>query len=84
MRQAVEISGRRLNVADGKFKTLEDFTLEETKNICKKLEGRKRDEFEMNEAITCLECRFMEEFTMIETMKVEIQELKEGVEVGGS
>ena len=34
-RQAVEILGRCMNVADGKFKTLEDFTLEETENIRK-------------------------------------------------
>ncbi|KAG5597979.1 hypothetical protein H5410_039211 [Solanum commersonii] len=31
-RQAVEILGQCMNVADGKFKTLEDFTLEETEN----------------------------------------------------
>uniref|UniRef100_M1DBY7 Uncharacterized protein n=1 Tax=Solanum tuberosum TaxID=4113 RepID=M1DBY7_SOLTU len=59
-RQAVEILGRRLNVADGKFKTLEDFTLEETENLRKELEGRQRAEFEMKEAITSLECRLME------------------------
>ena len=39
-RQAVEILGRRLNGADKKFKTLEDFTLEEIENIRKELEGR--------------------------------------------
>ena len=38
--QAVEILGRRMNVTYNKFKTLEDFTLEETKNIRKELEGR--------------------------------------------
>ena len=32
-RQAMEILGRHMNVADGKFKTLEDLTLEETKSI---------------------------------------------------
>ena len=38
-RQAIEILGRRMNVADSKFKTLEDFTLEETESIQKELEG---------------------------------------------
>ena len=38
-RQSVEILGRHMNVADGKFKTLEDFTLEETESIQKELEG---------------------------------------------
>ena len=38
VRQAIEILGRRMNVADGKFKTLEDFTLDETENIRKELE----------------------------------------------
>ena len=32
-RQAMEILGRHMNVADRKFKTLEDLTLEETKSI---------------------------------------------------
>ena len=66
--QAVEILGRRLNVADGKFKTLADFTFEETQNIRKELEGRQRAEFEMNEAITSLECLLMEVLRTIETM----------------
>ena len=39
-RQAVEILGRRMNVADRKFKNLEDFTLKEIKIIHKQLEGR--------------------------------------------
>ena len=39
-RQVVEILGRRMNVADSKFKILEDFTFEETENIRKELEGR--------------------------------------------
>uniref|UniRef100_M1B264 Uncharacterized protein n=1 Tax=Solanum tuberosum TaxID=4113 RepID=M1B264_SOLTU len=48
-RQAVEILGRCMNVADGKFKTLEDFTLEETENIQTlsyhaRAEGEKRTE----------------------------------------
>ena len=30
VRQVVDILGWRMNVADGKFKTLEDFTLDET------------------------------------------------------
>ena len=54
-RQAVEILGRCMNVAEGKFKTLENFTLEENKNICKELEVRQRAEFEMKDAITSLE-----------------------------
>uniref|UniRef100_M1AKD3 Uncharacterized protein n=1 Tax=Solanum tuberosum TaxID=4113 RepID=M1AKD3_SOLTU len=62
-RQAVEILGRRMNVADGKFKTLEDFTLEETENIRKELERRQWAEFKMKEAITSLECRLMENYT---------------------
>ena len=36
----MEILGWPMNVADDKFKSLEDFTLEETKNIRKELEGR--------------------------------------------
>uniref|UniRef100_M1AFJ1 Uncharacterized protein n=1 Tax=Solanum tuberosum TaxID=4113 RepID=M1AFJ1_SOLTU len=59
-RQFVEILGRHMNMADGKFKTLEDLTLEETDNIRKKLEGRQQAEFEMKEAITTLECRLIE------------------------
>ena len=55
-RHAVEILGRRMNVSDSKFKNLEDSTLEEIKNIHKKLEGRQWIEFEMKKAITCLEC----------------------------
>ncbi|XP_049394692.1 uncharacterized protein LOC125858983 [Solanum stenotomum] len=73
-----------MNVADGKFKTLEDFTLEETENIRKELEGRQRAEFEMKEAITSLECRLMEALNTIETMKAEMRTLKDGIEVGGS
>ena len=84
MRQAVEISGRRLNVADGKFKTLEDFNLEETRNIFKELERCQQAEFEMKEVITSLECRLMEALSTIKTMKAEINALKKGVEVGGS
>uniref|UniRef100_M1D3C1 Uncharacterized protein n=1 Tax=Solanum tuberosum TaxID=4113 RepID=M1D3C1_SOLTU len=41
-RQAVEVLGQRMNMADGKLKTLEDFTLEETENIRKELEGSQR------------------------------------------
>ena len=50
----MEILGRCTNVAYDKLKTLEDFTLEETKNIRKELEGRQRAELEMKEAITSL------------------------------
>lgn len=52
---AEEILGRCMNVEDDKFKTLEDFTLEETENIRKELEGHKRAEFQMKEVITSLE-----------------------------
>ena len=51
-RQAVEILGRRLNGEDKKFKTLEDFSLEENDNIRKELEARQWAEFKMKEAIT--------------------------------
>ena len=60
-----------MNGADRKFKTLEDFTLEENKNIRKELEARQRAEFETKEAITSLEVRLVEA-------------LKEDREVGGS
>uniref|UniRef100_M1BBD4 Uncharacterized protein n=1 Tax=Solanum tuberosum TaxID=4113 RepID=M1BBD4_SOLTU len=40
VRQAAEILGQCLNAVDGKFKTLKEFTLEETDNMHKKLEGR--------------------------------------------
>ena len=43
-RQAVEILGLDMNVADGKFKTLEEFNLEVTESIMKELEGRLRAE----------------------------------------
>uniref|UniRef100_M1CXV7 Uncharacterized protein n=1 Tax=Solanum tuberosum TaxID=4113 RepID=M1CXV7_SOLTU len=66
-RQAVEILGWRLNVADGKFKTLEDFTLEGTNNIRKELEGRQHAEFEMKDVITSLEYRLIEVLSTIET-----------------
>ena len=49
-----------MNVTDSKFKNVEDFTLEETDNIRKELEGLQRAEFEMKEAITSLECQLME------------------------
>ena len=57
-----------MNVADGKFKSLEDFTLEETENIPKELEGRQRAEFEMKEAITSLECRLVDVLNAKETI----------------
>lgn len=41
----MEILGRRMNVDDGKSKTLEGFTFEETGNIHKEFEGRQRTEF---------------------------------------
>jgi len=50
-RQDVKILGKRLNKVDDKFKTLEDFTLEENDNIRKELEARKHVKYEMNETI---------------------------------
>ena len=38
----------------------------------------------MKEAITCFECRFMEELSTIENLKDEVMTLKEGTEAGGS
>ena len=66
-RQDVKILGRHMNVTDSKFKTLEEFTLEEKENICKELESA---EFEMKEAITSLYCRLMGELSTIDTLKV--------------
>ncbi|TMX02943.1 hypothetical protein EJD97_019204 [Solanum chilense] len=80
-RRAVEILGRRLNASDIKFKTLEDFTLEENDNIRQELEARQRAEFEMKEAITSLECHLMDALSMIEALKTEVKELKEDREV---
>lgn len=69
VRRAIEILGWRLNVVDGKFKTLQDFTIKETDNIHKELEEHQYFEFEMKEAITSVECRLMEALSTIETMK---------------
>ena len=38
--QAVDILDRRMNLANDKFKTLEDFTLDETESTQKEFEGR--------------------------------------------
>ena len=73
-----------MNVADAMFKTLEDFTLEETKNMRKDLKGLQRTEFEIKEAITSLECWLMDVISTIDTLKAEVKILKEGVEFGGS
>ena len=67
-RQVMETLGRRMNVADGKFKTLEDFTLEEIESIHKELQECQQVEFEMKEVITSLECRLMEALSTIESM----------------
>ena len=83
-RQAVKILGRRLNGTGSKFKTLEDFTLEENDNIRKELEARQRAEFEMKVTITSLEFRLMEALDVIESLKAEVEALKEDREVGGS
>lgn len=53
-RKSIDILGRRMNVDKGMFKTLEDFTLEETDNINKKLEGRQRAEYRLKKDITSL------------------------------
>uniref|UniRef100_M1D8Q3 Uncharacterized protein n=1 Tax=Solanum tuberosum TaxID=4113 RepID=M1D8Q3_SOLTU len=84
VRQVVEILGKRLNKVNGKFKTLEDFTIQKNDHIRKELEGRQRAEFKMKEAITSLECHLMEALSTIETMKVEMKALKKGMEVGRS
>ena len=73
-----------MNVADDKFKTLENFTLEEIENIRKEFGGLQHAEFKMKEAITSLEFRLMNTLRTIETLKDEVKTLKEGVEVGGS
>ena len=65
-----------MNVTNSKFKTLEDFTLEENENIRKEFEGRQQAEFEMKEAITSLKCRLMEALRTIETLKAEVKALK--------
>ena len=82
-RQAVDILGQRLNMADGKFNTLEYFTLEETDSISKDLEGHQRVEFEIKEVITFLECELMYALSTIETMRAGVKELREGMKVGG-
>ena len=84
VRQAVEILGRRLNGADRKFKTLEGFTLEKNDNILKELEACQLTEFKMKEAITSLKFRLMEALDVIESLKAEVEALKEDREVGGS
>ena len=73
-----------MNASDSKFKTLEDFTLEENNNIRKELEGRQRAEYEMKEAITSLEFRFMEVLGRNEALKADVKALKDGGEVIGS
>ena len=54
VRRVMEILGWRSNVANGKFKNFEDFTLEKTKPIHKKLEVHQR------EVIISLEGRLIE------------------------
>lgn len=58
-RYVVEILGRHMNVDDDKFKTVEDFTIEETEYICKELEERQQAEYNIKESITSFECRLM-------------------------
>ena len=78
-RQAVEILSWRMNVTDNKFKTLEDFTLEENENIRKEFEGRQQAEFEMKEAITSLKCRLMEVLNTKETITLLERQLTEAL-----
>lgn len=73
-----------MNVADGTLKTLEDFTLEDTNNLRKELEGRQQAELKMKEVITFLECCLIEALSTIETIKVYMKALKDCVEDRGS
>ena len=73
-----------MNGADSKFKILQDLTLEDNDNIQKELEARQRAEFETKETITSLEFRLMEALGAIESLKAEVEALKEDREVGGS
>ena len=69
-RKAVDILGWRMNVANDKFKTLE-----ETESIRKELEGNQRAEFVMKEAITSLEYRLMDALTTMKTLKAAVKTL---------
>lgn len=51
-RQTIKILCRRLNMVNDRFKTLEDFTLEENDNNRKKLKTCKHANYEMKETIT--------------------------------
>ena len=82
--QVVKILVQRMNVADDKFKTLENFILEEIENIRKEFDGLQHGEFKMKEAITSLAFRLMNTLRTIDTLKDKVKTLKEGVEVGGS
>ena len=64
----------------GKQQVQDFWTLEETENICKELEGLKRAEFEMKETVTSLKFRLMEALSMIVTLKVEVKKLYEGAD----
>uniref|UniRef100_M1DKM9 Uncharacterized protein n=1 Tax=Solanum tuberosum TaxID=4113 RepID=M1DKM9_SOLTU len=82
-RKAVEIIGKGLNEVDSKFKTLEDFALEENDNIRNKCEGCQHAEYEMKEVITSLECRLLDVLSTIEAIKAEMKSVKEGIKVRG-
>ena len=80
-RVAIEILGRLLNKVDGNFKTLKDITPEENDHIRKDLKGCQRAEFEMKEATFSMECRLIEDLSMIETMRSETKAPKESVKL---
>lgn len=79
-RQVMEILDKHLNKVNEKFKTLEDFTLEENDNIHKELEAQRHAKYEMKEIITSLEGWLMDALRTIKAMKVEIETLKGGLE----
>lgn len=81
-KQAVEALGKHLNQFDGKFKTLEEFTLEENDNIRKELDGRKAVGYEVKEAITSLECRLMDALSKMEAISARMKTLKGGTVEG--
>lgn len=59
----MEIFSGHMNLADGKFKTLEHI-----ESIYKQLEGPKMAYFDMSEVITSFQCLTMEELRMIKNM----------------
>lgn len=82
-RQAVELLGHRLNQIDGKFKTLEEYTLEENDNIRKDLDEQRATEEEahasLDSMVEALEGKFM---GMLEALSVKVKELEEAIKQG--